>query len=131
MVIGIEQELKAGATPTNLEQTQAALLRLDAMQNAVQVEAPKGTKAHTWLSQAQVSRITGLCPETLEGKRDWIVLGLLLGAGLRREELAALTFEALKQQPTKSGKMRKGLEVTGKGGKTRVIPIKVRNSETV
>jgi integrase len=34
-----------------------------------------------------------------------------------------LTFDALKQQPTKGGKMRDVLEVTGKGGKTRVIPI--------
>jgi integrase len=34
-----------------------------------------------------------------------------------------LTFDALKQQPTKSGKMRDVLEVKGKGAKDRVIPI--------
>jgi site-specific recombinase XerD len=123
MTLGIEQDMKAGATPQNLKQTQAALLRLEAMRSAVQVPQHKGTKAHTWLSQMQVKDITALCDETLEGKRDWIVLGLLLGAGLRREELATLTFDALKQQPTKTGKMRDVLEVTGKGGKTRVIPI--------
>jgi integrase/recombinase XerD len=47
---------------------------------------------------------------------------LLLGAGLSREELVSLTFEDIKQQPAKN-KMRTVLEVCGKGGKTRVIPI--------
>jgi integrase/recombinase XerC len=51
------------------------------------------------------------------------VLGLMLGAGLRREELATLTFDALKEQPMKGGKMRAVLEVIGKGAKSRVIPI--------
>lgn len=123
MVQGFEQDVKAGATPQNLQQTQAALLRLDAMKNAVTVKPHKGTKAHIWLSQAQVKLMTSICPDTLEGKRDYIVLGLLLGAGLRREELVTLTFDAVKQQPTKSGKMRTVLEVTGKGAKSRVIPI--------
>lgn len=123
MVQGIEQDMKAGATPANLKQTQAALLRLEAMRSAVQVPQHKGTKAHTWLSQMQVKDLTALCDNTLEGKRDWIVLGLLLGAGLRREELATLTFDAVKQQPTKGGKMRTVIEVTGKGNKSRVIPI--------
>ncbi len=123
MVRGIEQDMKAGATPQNLKQTQAALLRLEAMQNAVTVEQHKGTKAHTWLSQKQVVHITSLCGDTLKGKRDWIILGLLLGAGLRRDELVNLTFDALKQQPTKAGKMRTVIEVQGKGNKSRVIPI--------
>ena len=60
------------------------------MRGAVKVKAHKGTKAHTWLTQKQVTDITALCADDLEGWRDWIVLGLLLGAGLRREELAAL-----------------------------------------
>lgn len=123
MVAGIEQDIKANANPHNLQQTQAALLRLDAMKSAVTVEQHKGTKAHTWLSQKQVAEITALCGDTLEGSRDWVVLGLLLGAGLRREELVTLTFDALKAQPTKGGKMRTVLEVTGKGDKSRVIPI--------
>jgi len=123
MTLNFEQNIKAGATPQNLKQTQAALYRLEAMRDSVQVPQHKGTKAHTWLSQKQVADITALCSDTLEGKRDWIVLGLLLGAGLRREELSTLTFDALKQQPTKSGKPRDVLQVKGKGAKDRVIPI--------
>jgi integrase len=123
LTLDFEQNIKAGATPENISQVQASLYRLEAMRGAVQVPQHKGTKAHTWLSPRQVQEITALCGNTLEGQRDYIVLGLLLGAGLRREELASLTFDALKQQPTKGGKMRDVLEVTGKGNKTRVIPI--------
>lgn len=52
-------------------------------------------------------------------------VGLLLGAGLRREELVNLTFDALKEVPRRNGndRMRAVLEVKGKGAKDRVIPI--------
>lgn len=124
ITIGFEQDMKGRATPENIAQVQAGVYRLEAMRGAVKVKAHKGIKAHIWLSQKQVTEITKLCKDDLEGRRDWIVLGLLLGAGLRREELATLTFDALKQQPTKGGKMRDVLQVKGKGAKDRVIPIK-------
>lgn len=123
MTQGYKQAIKAGATPENIGTVEAALHRLDAMNDAVQVKQAKGTKAHIWLSQKQVTDITALCDDSLEGWRDWIVLALLLGAGLRREELASLTFDAMKQQPTKRGKMRTVLQVNGKGAKDRVIPV--------
>jgi integrase len=123
MSIEYEQSVKAGATPENLPAVQAVVMRLEAMRATVKVQTHKGTKVHTWLSPLQVQEITALCGNDLEGKRDWIILGLLLGAGLRREELVELTFDALKQQPTKSGKMRDVLQLTGKGSKDRVIPI--------
>jgi len=123
MTLDYENKVKGGATPENLQAAQAAVMRLEAMRETIKVTTHKGTKAHTWLSQAQVRDITALCGDDLEGKRDWIALGLLLGAGLRREELVNLTFDALMQQPTKGGKMRDVLEVTGKGAKGRVIPI--------
>ena len=122
MTMDFEQTVKANATPANLKESQAALLRLEAMREAVTVSTPKGTKAHTWLSAAQVVQLTSQCPDTLEGKRDWIVIALLVGAGLRREELAGLRFDAIKTLPTKNGE-RTVLEVTGKGRKTRVIPL--------
>jgi len=124
MTIDFEQAVKGSATPDNIAQVQAGVYRLEAMRGAVSVKARKGTKAHTWLSQKQVTELTKLCGDDLEGRRDWIILGLLLGAGLRREELASLTFDALKQQPAKGGKLRDVLQVKGKGAKDRVIPIK-------
>lgn len=122
--VEFEQDMKANATDRNIGKIQAGLYRLESMREAVKVTAHKGRKAHTWLSQKQVTEITALCDDTLTGKRDWIILGLLLGAGLRREELATLKFDALKQQPTKGGKIRDVLQVKGKGAKNRVIPIK-------
>jgi integrase/recombinase XerD len=93
------------------------------MQDAVKVHQEKGTKAHTWLSPDQVKQITSLCKDDQEGRRDWIILAVLLGAGLRREELAGLTFDALKQQPIKGDGYRDVLQVKGKGAKKRVVPI--------
>lgn len=124
MTADYEQSVKSRATPESLPAAQAAVMRLEAMRDTVRAPQRKGRKAHTWLSQAQVKEITALCGEDLEGKRDWIILGLLLGAGLRREELVNLTFEALKTMPAKNGKMRDVLEIKGKGAKNRVIPIK-------
>lgn len=123
MSSGHKQGLKSSATPENIAQVQASVYRLEAMQDAIQIKSRKGTKAHIWLSPKQVEEITQLCRNDLEGRRDWIVLGLLLGAGLRREEAATLTFGALKQQPTKDGNVRDVLQVKGKGAKDRVIPI--------
>lgn len=122
--MGYEQDMKAQATPANVAAVQAGIFRLESMRDAVKVQTHKGTKPHTWLTQKQVTEITGLCGDDLEGKRDWIVLGLLLGAGLRREELKWLTFDELKKIPGKRGKLRDVLEVKGKGAKDRVIPIK-------
>ena len=118
-----ERTTKGGATPANIAQVQTVVYRLEAMRSAINVKKHKGSKAHNWLSQAQVKEITSLCSNDLIGRRDWIVLALLLGAGLRRDELAQLTFDAIKTQPMKGGKIRTVLEVTGKGNKTRVIPI--------
>ena len=118
-----ERTTKGGATPANIAQVQTVVYRLEAMRSAINVKKHKGSKAHNWLSQAQVKEITSLCGNDLIGRRDWIILALLLGAGLRRDELATLTFDAIKTQPMKGGKMRTVLEVTGKGNKTRVIPI--------
>ena len=118
-----ELKSKGSATPENVAQVLAVVYRSEALRDAIEVKKHEGTKAHTWLSQAQVKEITAACGDDLTGRRDWIVLGLLLGAGLRRNELSELTFDAIKQQPTKSGKVRSVIEVTGKGDKTRVIPI--------
>ena len=118
-----ERGAKGSATPETIAQVQTVVYRLEAMRSAINVKKHKGSKAHNWLSQAQVKEITSLCSNDLIGRRDWIVLALLLGAGLRRDELAQLTFDAIKTQPMKVGKIRTVLEVTGKGNKTRVIPI--------
>ena len=118
-----EQSVKGSATPENLPVVQALVMRLEAMREGVKVYSSDGVKSHIWLSPSQVKEITGLCGDDLEGKRDWIILGLFLGAGLHRAEVIKITFEALKQQPTKDREMRDVLQVTGYGAKDRFVPI--------
>lgn len=123
MSAGLALSLKSGATPDNVQDVQAALYRLEALDAAVQVKASKGEKAHIWLSQAQVKKMMSTCDDGLVGLRDWVVLGLMVAAGLRREELVSLSFDDLKEQPTKKNGMRAVLQVKGKGARDRVIPI--------
>ena len=123
MTSNLALELKARAIPDNLNQVQASLYRLEAIDAAIQVKASKGIKAHTWLSQKQVKELMATCDDDIVGLRDWIILGLLVGAGLRREELVNLKFEDVKEQPLKNGNNRSVLSIKGKGAKDRVIPI--------
>jgi integrase len=117
---GWAKDLKASATPENVQTVQAALMRFEAIQDAIHVKKTNGKKAHLWLTQKEVKALMALCaPSDLEGLRDWLTLGLLVGAGLRREELVNLRFGALKMMGD-----RYVLEVKGKGAKDRVIPIK-------
>ncbi len=122
MTIDLETALKSSATAENIGSVQAGVYRLEAMRSSIGVRKHVGMKAHTWLDRDQVTAITALCQNDLEGQRDWIVLSLILGAGLRRAEAANVTFDALKRQPS-HGKMRDVLQVLGKGSKNRVVPI--------
>jgi len=116
---------KSQATPENINTIQAGLYRIEAIQGAIKVRASNGVKPHTWLSQREVKELMATCDDTLVGRRDWVVLGLLLGAGLRREELVNLRFDDLTEVPRNgNGGTRPVLAVTGKGAKARVIPLK-------
>ncbi|MCC6607871.1 MAG: site-specific integrase [Anaerolineae bacterium] len=116
----LSQVAKAQATPANVAEMQAVLWRAEALKESIQVQATKGQQAHTWLNLAEVrALLTSLTDETaMKGRRDRVVLGLLVGAGLRRDELAGLTWADVKQQGE-----RTVLSITGKGKKRRVIPI--------
>jgi len=114
--------LKGQATPENVKSTQAALYRLEALQSAIEVKTPSGQKAHTWLTAAEVKKLLSTCGPDLKGQRDKIVLGLLVGAGLRRQEAITLTFADIVLQP-RGDRMRTCLQICGKGDKNRVVPI--------
>jgi integrase len=119
-------EFKGRATPDNIATIQAALLRLEALQDVIHIDTPQGRKLGLWLSQREVRRLLATCdPTTLHGRRDKIVLGLLTGAGLRREELVALTFENMALRPLHS-RFRTVLSIAGKGKRKRTIPISDR-----
>lgn len=105
---------KSAASPANVAAVTATLYRLEALNEAIPVSAAKGQKAHIWLSQKEVKQLLDGCGDDLPGQRDRIVLGLLVGAGLRREELCQLRFSHVLTQPVK-GKPRTILNVLGKG----------------
>lgn len=108
--------LKASATPQNLATIQAALLRLEALQDAIPTHQPDPVRIPHWLTQEQVTQILDVA--RTQSPRDHAILAVLFGAGLRREELEKLTFDALRQIDGKPV-----LTVRGKGDKVRTIPV--------
>jgi site-specific recombinase XerD len=80
----------------------------------------QGKRIGQWLSREQAQALLD-APDghTLRGVRDRALLATLLGAGLRRSEMATLTYERMQQ--------RDGrwviVDITGKGNKLRSVPI--------
>jgi len=80
----------------------------------------QGKKLGNWLSHTQASAMLN-APDTstLKGLRDRAILAVMLGCGLRREEVVNLQVEHLQQ--------REGrwviLDLTGKHNRTRTVPI--------
>ncbi len=134
----LEQVAKSGATPENVAAVTAAVYRAESLKGAIKTEQPEGQKAHIWLSQKQVSDLLAACKERKSGnseieiiaQRDRLSIGLLVAAGLRRQEAVNLRFEDVKQQPM-GEKMRTVLDVKGKGAKDRVIPISDKLAEAI
>jgi len=122
----IAEKVKAGATPENVDVVTAMIYRIEALQASIKVSAAKGQGAHTWLTAAEVSRLlTGCDNGTVGGLRDRIAIGLMVSAGLRREEAASLRWQDVKEQPVKE-RFRTILDIEGKGKRQRVIPISDR-----
>jgi site-specific recombinase XerD len=58
-----------------------------------------GTRVGRWLTAGQANTLLGLPDRsTNKGKRDQVILAMLVGCGLRRNELAQLTFEHIQQR---------------------------------
>lgn len=79
-----------------------------------------GVRTGNWLTLQEAQKLLNTPnPNTLSGQRDRAILGVLLGAGLRRTEAANLTFSHIQQ--------REGrwvlVDLVGKGGKLRSVPI--------
>ena len=79
-----------------------------------------GGKVGNWLSATQAEQLLGLPNlETLKGKRDRTILAVMIGCGLRRAEVAALTCDHIQQR---DGRWCV-LDLTGKGGRVRTVPM--------
>jgi integrase len=121
----IEFQLKSKVVPENVLKTQAALWRLEAMQKAIKHEYSNGTSAQKWLTREEVEKLMETCPwddgDAID-KRDWLVLALMVGAGLRRQEVCDLEWSHIVEVPI-NGDLRMILNVKGKGEDIRAIPV--------
>lgn len=73
-----------------------------------------------WLTVAQVKRFLSLPDRsTYWGKRDAVILSILLGTGIRRAELARLSWE---QYAEREGRPCL-IDIKGKGNKLRSVPV--------
>jgi integrase len=80
----------------------------------------KGTRLGNWLTRDQAKELLTVPDRsTLKGKRDYVILSLLVGCALRRQELASLDVDGIQ--------MREGrwvlADLRGKGGRVRTVAI--------
>jgi site-specific recombinase XerD len=79
-----------------------------------------GVRVGNWLEKKQAqTMIDAPDTKTLKGLRDRAILAVMIGAGLRRSEVAALTFAHIRQ--------REGrwviVDLVGKGNRVRTVPM--------
>jgi integrase len=80
----------------------------------------KGTRLGNWLNREQAKELLAVPDRTtLKGKRDFVILALLVGCALRRNELAELDVETIQQ--------REGrwvlADLEGKGRRIRTVAV--------
>jgi integrase len=82
----------------------------------------KGTRLGNWLTREQAKELLQVSDRSkLKGKRDYVILALLVGCALRRQELANLYIEDIQ--------MREGrwviADLRGKGGRVRTVAVPI------
>ena len=82
----------------------------------------KGTRLGNWLTREQAKELLAVPDRSkLKGKRDYVILALLIGCALRRQELAALNVETIQ--------LRDGrwvlADFEGKGRRVRTVAVPV------
>jgi integrase len=80
----------------------------------------KGIRMGNWLSREQARELLGVPDRsTLKGKRDYVIIALLVGCALRRRELASLEVADIQQRENRWVIA----DLHGKGGRIRTIAI--------
>src|ERR1700691_5818076 len=88
--------------------------------NRVKSVKSTGIRVGNWLSQRQAQTLLS-APDisTVRGLRDRAILAVLLGSGLRRSEVGALTFAHIQQREGRWGIV----DLVGKHGRVRTAPM--------
>src|ERR1700721_130458 len=85
----------------------------------------KGTRLGNWLTREQAKELLAVPDRsTLKGKRDYVILALLVGCALRRNELAELDVETIHQREGRW--VLAALEGEGRRIRTVAVPIWVK-----
>src|ERR1700738_830253 len=82
----------------------------------------KGTRLGNWLTREQAKELLAVPDRSkLKGKRDYVIIALLVGCALRRRELATLNIEDIQ--------LREGrwviIDLRGKGGRIRTVAVPI------
>src|ERR1700680_3734797 len=104
------------------EAADSGLLSPELAASIRRVKGPKklGVRLGNWLTAQQGKALLNIpVGSSVRGKRDYAMLALLLGCGLRRSELVHLTIEHLKQREEHWVLV----DLVGKGGHVRTVPV--------
>jgi integrase len=82
----------------------------------------KGIRLGNWLNREQAKELLTVPNRSrLKGKRDYVIIALLVGCALRRQELATLNIEDIQ--------LREGrwviIDLRGKGGRIRTVAVPI------
>jgi integrase len=78
-----------------------------------------GVRAGNWLTLDQAERLLALPDRSNKGLRDRALLALLVGCGLRRQELAGLCIDDIQQRDGRWCVV----DLAGKGNRVRTVPM--------
>ena len=79
-----------------------------------------GTRLGNWLTREQARELLAIPDrDTLKGKRDYAILAVLVGCGLRRAELASLEVDILQLRENRWVLA----DLRGKGGRVRTVAV--------
>jgi integrase len=82
----------------------------------------QGTRLGNWLTKEQARELLTIPDRnTLKGKRDYAILALLVGCGLRRRELSGLNMEDIQMRENRWVIA----DLRGKGGRIRAVAVPV------
>jgi integrase len=82
----------------------------------------QGTRLGNWLTREQAKELLAVPDRsTLKGKRDYVILALLVGCALRRHELANLYIEEIQMRENRWVIV----DLRGKGGRVRTVAVPV------
>jgi integrase len=82
----------------------------------------KGTRLGNWLTREQAKELLAIPDRsTLKGKRNYVIIALLIGCALRRRELASLKIEDIQLRERRWVI----IDLRGKGGRVRTVAVPI------